>query len=43
MITNDTFNRLDITQDGSVFLSKGGYMGVEGNGWLSLSGVSYKI
>jgi hypothetical protein len=40
---NDKFNRLDICPNGDVFLSNSGSVGIGGQGWLSLSGISYYI
>jgi len=40
---NDSFKRLDILQNGNVVLSHGGSEGIEGSGWLSLSGISYYV
>jgi len=38
---NDSFKRLDILPKGDVFLSSGGSEGIEGTGWISVSGISY--
>ena len=40
---NDTFQRVDILPNGNVCLSIGGTEGINGSGWLSLSGISYYI
>lgn len=40
---NDAFKRLDILSNGNVFLSNSGIEGINGSGWLSLSGISYNI
>ena len=39
----DTFKRIDILANGEVFLSSGGSLGINGCGWLSLSGISYYV
>ena len=40
--SDDVFRRLDINTNGELFLNKSGTLGsVTGNGWVSLSGISF--
>ena len=43
VIANQAFNRVDILPNGDVYLSFHASLGVEGNGWVNLSGITYYI
>ena len=35
------FYRLDILENGDVYLSVDGSLGIQGSGWISLTGISF--
>ena len=43
VIANQNFNRVDILPNGDVYLSFHGNLGVQGEGWVNLSGITYYI
>ena len=43
VIANQNFNRVDILPNGDVYLSFHGSLGIQGDGWVNLTGISYYI
>ena len=43
VIANQAFNRVDILPNGDVYLSCHGSLGIQGNGWVNFTGITYYI